>query len=129
MKRFNRLSIGMSLGSSLGFSLGLIVLTSGMSFASEDRTIWLQPGHCIIVGGQQVCAAKSDSTTTPGTSANKQTHVCKNGIQDEADPNLKGWAHVIITTSPEGKKLAQETIKTFGPLGKKECEAAIAAQK
>jgi hypothetical protein len=112
-----------------GLALLLVMLASGGSRASEDRTIWLQPGHCIIVGGQQVCAAKSDSATTPGTASNKQTHVCKNGIQDEADANLKGWAHVVITTSPEGKKLGQETIKTYGPLGKKECEADIAAQK
>jgi hypothetical protein len=105
------------------------LLWSGISLSTEDRTIWLQPGHCIIVGGQQVCAAKSDGPASPAATVNRQSHVCKNGVPDEADPNLKGWAHVVIMMSPEGKKLSQETIKTFGPLGKKDCEAAIASQK
>jgi hypothetical protein len=114
---------------SKGISVLVLMMAPTLSQASEDRTIWLQPGHCIVVGGQQVCAAKGDSASSPNTPMNKQTHVCKNGIQDEADANLKGWAHVVITTSPEGKKLAQETIKTYGPVGKKDCEADVAAQK
>lgn len=104
-----------------------LVAFSSWAVASEDRTIWLQPGHCIVVGSQQVCAVKpGDSSGDASASKNKQTHVCKNGIKDEADPNLKGWAHVVITTSPEGKKLSQEVIKTYGPVGKQECEADLA---
>lgn len=104
----------------------VLFLFAASSFASEDRTIWLQPGHCIVIGSQQVCAVKPGENGTAATQTNKQTHVCKDGIKDEADPNLKGWGHVVITTSPAGKKLSQEVIKTYGPLGKKECEADLA---
>ncbi len=105
----------------------MLFFLAGMAQA-EDRTIWLQPGNCIVVGNQQVCAAKSGDSSTTEKPVNTHTHVCKNGIQDEADANLKGWAHVVITTGPDGKKISQETMKTFGPLGKKECQGDIAGK-
>ena len=109
-------------------ALGTMLLVCAGLAAAEDRTIWLQPGNCIVVGNQQVCAAKSGDGTSAEKPANKQTHVCKNGIQDEADANLKGWGHVIITTGPDGRKISQETIKTYGPLGRKACETDIAGK-
>lgn len=116
------------------FALAAFALAPAMAYAGyEDRTIWLPPGHCIVVGSQQVCAVKpADQPTTPGNGSapkNRQMHLCKNGIVHEADPSLKGWAHVIVTISPEGKKLGQEVIKTYGPLGKKDCDAAVAQEQ
>ena len=110
-----------------------IILTSFALFAasfahaSEDRTIWLQAGHCIVLGGQQICAANSDATMVVKP-ANKNRDVCKNGVKDEADAKLTGWAHVVITTGPDGKKMSEEVMKTFGPMGKAACEAHIAKQ-
>jgi hypothetical protein len=102
-------------------------VSASLANAAEDRSIWLQAGQCVVVGGQQVCAQKAPEGTTVGcpsttpTLPNKITHQCKNGIKHESDPNLKGWAHVIITRSPDGKKLSEEVEKTYGPLGKKLC--------
>jgi hypothetical protein len=106
-----------------------LFVTATSIHASEDRSIWLQAGQCVVVGGQQVCAQKApgsgDSASAPCSSpqapSNKITHHCKNGIKDEANPKVKGWAHVIITRSPDGKKLSEEVEKTYGPLGKDEC--------
>jgi len=107
---------------------------STLAMATEDRSIWLQAGQCVVVGGQQVCAQKAPEGTAancPNTPVlpNKMTHLCKNGIKHESDPNLKGWAHVIITRSPDGKKLSEEVEKTYGPLGKKECMADVEKAK
>lgn len=118
--------------------LTLFVLTgvaSTLGYAAEDRSIWLQAGQCVVVGGQQVCAQKAPEGTAAGNCPstpvlpNKQTHLCKNGIKHESDPNLKGWAHVIITRTPDGKKLSEEVEKTYGPLGKKECMADVEQAK
>ena len=103
-----------------------LILLASVASASDDRTIWLQPGHCMITGGQQICAANGDSTTVEKP-VNKHRDVCKNGVKDEADSKLTGWAHVVITTNPDGKKLSEVVIKTFGPMGKAACEAEIAA--
>ena len=105
--------------------------------ANEDRSIWLQAGQCVVVGGQQVCAQKApEGAAAPGAPCpstpvlpNKTTHHCKNGIKDESNPKLKGWAHIIVTRSPDGKKLSEEVEKTYGPLGKKECMADMEKAK
>ncbi len=116
--------------SSMRFAVVALFVYAGVSASlansAEDRSIWLQAGQCVVVGGQQVCAQKAPEGTPAGcpstpTLPNKLTHMCKNGIKHESDPNLKGWAHVIITRSPDGKKLSEEVEKTYGPLGKKEC--------
>jgi len=121
----------------------ILTLSAVMGFlstvaqANEDRSIWLQAGQCVVVGGQQVCAQKAPEGTTPGGTPcpttpvlpNKTSHHCKNGIKDEANPNMKGWAHVIITRSPDGKKISEEVEKTYGPLGKKDCMADVEKAK
>jgi len=104
---------------------------SSPSNAQDDKLIWLQAGQCVVLGGQQVCAQKAPDSGTPSANPcpstpvlpNKVTHYCKNGIKDEANPRIKGWGHVIVTRSPDGKKLSEEVEKTYGPLGKKECMA------
>ncbi len=103
------------------------IFAASLAAASEDRTVWLQAGHCIVLGSQQVCAANSD-TTMVVKPTNKHRNICKNGVKDEADAKLTGWAHVVITTDPDGKKLSEEIMKTFGPMGKAACEAYIAKQ-
>lgn len=105
----------------------LFLVAAASATASEDRTIWLQAGRCIIIGSQQVCAAEGGSQAAEKP-ANKHRSVCKNGIKDEADDKLTGWAHVVITTGPDGKKISEEVMKTFGPIGKAACEAHIASQ-
>ena len=57
----------------------LFIFAASVAAASEDRTIWLQAGHCIVLGGQQVCAANSDSTMIVKP-ANKHRNICKNGV-------------------------------------------------
>ncbi len=114
--------------------LSTMVVLPAIAFAgAEDRTIWLPPGHCIVVGSQQVCAVKPADAPGTGTDGNapknRQMHLCKNGFAHEADASMKGWAHVIVTVNPDGKKLGQEVIKTYGPLGKKECDADVAKEQ
>jgi hypothetical protein len=115
----------------LGVCVVSLGLPSILEASSEDRTIWLQPGHCIVVGSQQVCSVKSgeNGKTDPAAPKNRQMHICKNGITHESDPMMKGWGHVVVTVNPDGKKLGQEVIKTYGPLGKAECEADVAKEK
>ncbi len=103
----------------------LFLFAASISNASEDRTIWLKAGHCIVLGSQQVCALENDQTKAEKPS-NKHRDICKNGVKDEADAKLTGWAHVVITTGPDGKKLSEEVMKTFGPMGKAACETHIA---
>lgn len=114
----------------------LVAFAATSLMANEDRSIWLQAGQCVVVGGQQVCAQKAPETTTPGAPCpstpalpNKTSHHCKNGIKDEANPNIKGWAHIVITRGPDGKKISEEIEKTYGPLGKKECMADLEKAK
>lgn len=118
---------------SAGIISAMFVASLSAQAGYEDRTIWLPPGHCIVVGSQQVCAVKpsepAPGSTDSAANKNRQMHLCKNGIVHESDPSLKGWAHVIVTISPDGKKLGQEVIKTYGPLGKKDCDAAVATEQ
>ena len=106
-----------------------------MSFAAkadiQDHTIWLRPGQCIVVGNQQICAQRMDDPGALGgkPNPNREVHTCKNGIKDEVDPKLTGWAHVVIVMGPNGKKLSEEVIKTYGPVGQKECETELKTLK
>jgi len=116
-------------------SFGLFAIVSSLlslaAYSNEDRTIWLQPGGCITVGSQQVCASRPDSPApgagqqpgVPPVLPNKLTHTCKNGITDETNPKLKGWAHILVVRAPDGKKISEEVVKTYGPLGQKQCES------
>lgn len=123
----------MTVGSFVGLASIVSAIPTVSLAGSEDRTIWLPPGHCIVVGSQQVCAVKPADAPGTGTDANapknRQMHLCKNGFAHESDPAMKGWAHVIVTVNPDGKKLGQEVIKTYGPLGKKDCEADVAKEQ
>jgi hypothetical protein len=123
--------MNMTFRARLRLMTALIALPTVTAFGSEDRTIWLQPGHCIVVGSQQVCAVKpaDGAGTDANAPKNRQMHLCKNGLAHESDTTLKGWAHVIVTVNPDGKKIAQEVIKTYGPLGKKDCEADVAKEQ
>jgi hypothetical protein len=112
------------------FALVASVLSKPVA-ANEDRTVWLQPGGCITVGSQQVCAIRPE-VPAPGAGQqpgnvpalpNKMTHTCKNGVTDETNPKLRGWAHILVIRAPDGKKISEEVVKTYGPLGQKQCEA------
>ena len=117
-----------------GILLGSLLCVAGVARADiQDHTIWLQPGQCIVVSNQQICAQRSDHPSDKPTAKkerpNREVHTCKNGVKDETDPNLKGWAHVVVVMNADGKKVSEEVIKTYGPVGQQECEAEIKTLK
>ena len=82
--------------------------------------IYLQPGQCILIGSQQVCAMQPS-----GTMANQESQTiysCQYGMHKDAEvSDLKSYALFQMIIRPDGRKI-ETSIKNYGMNGKSECE-------
>ena len=98
----------------------VFVVTPVSAFADP---IYVQPGQCIFVGTQQVCAVAADSEAKQ---IQRRLHVCRYGdYKDSEVPELKSHALIEIMVTNEGKKI-ETPIKNFGSNGKAACEKELA---
>ncbi len=105
------------------FFLGLA--SGPVAFGGEP--IYLQPGQCVMVGSQQVCAMKSDVAATPA--ANEVTYACRYAEHKGGDvPGYKTYGLVKVTVRPDGSS-REILIKDFGMRGKEKCEQAAEDRK
>jgi len=96
---------------------------SHMALAGEP--IYVQPGQCVMVGSQQVCAMKGDATVAPG----EVTYACRNSEHKGGDlPGYKTYGLVKVVGKPDGS-LSEVLIKDFGMKGKEKCDEAAADRK
>lgn len=101
------------------------LLMAPVALAGEP--IYLQPGQCVMVGAQQVCALKADAkgdaaaaTPAPGD----VNYVCRYAEHKGGDlPGYKTYGLVKVTTRADGKT-TEILIKDFGMKGKDKCEQA-----
>lgn len=99
-------------------AIALILGFSQISFARD--TIYIQPGTCVRVGKQEVCATQN-STATSAVEP-QILYTCRFGAHPGADvPDLKSYALFQISISPEGRKV-ETLLKNFGTNGKAQCE-------
>ena len=97
------------------FTIFLFHTTPG----NAAEPIYLQPGQCILIGSQQICAQKAD---TAGASTKTLMHTCVYGHHAGTDlPDLKSYALIQTTTTDDGRK-NEVVIKDFGVKGKEDCE-------
>lgn len=112
LKRALTLKIGAFLATSS-------LLTTAASVANADP-IYLQPGQCILVGSQQVCAMKTDAVEPKV--APQTLYVCRYGMHSDSEvPDLKSYSLVQIITSSSGVK-SEVKLKNFGQNGGEACE-------
>jgi hypothetical protein len=95
------------------------------------ETVFIQPGQCIVIGTQQVCAMKPDAVTEP--TAAKTIYVCRYGMHKDAEvSNMKSHQLFQVVVKPDGSK-SEIALKNFGMNGKDACEkdaeAKTAAEK
>lgn len=96
----------------------LFLLLSETSFSD---TIYLEPGQCLLVSGQQVCGLKTYGASEEKT---RYHYVCRYGAyQDSEFPDLKTYQLVEIKVPSFGQK-EEIKLQNFGPQGKKDCESA-----
>ena len=96
---------------------GLTALFAGAAHADP---IYLQPGQCIMVGAQQVCAMSADQATA----VLKPTILwtCRYGNHQGSEvPDLKNYALYQVRIDPSGAK-NETLVKSYGPNDKKICE-------
>jgi hypothetical protein len=98
--------------------------------ALAGETVYLQPGQCVMVGSQQVCALKSDVKDGKGDAAAASpapgdvNYVCRYGEHKGGDlPGYRTYGLVKVTTRADGK-FSEILIKDFGIKGKEKCEQA-----
>jgi hypothetical protein len=97
---------------------------AGMMYSQAmlANPIYLQPGQCIVVGSQQVCAIKPDATSTTSVASEKTLYACRYGQFKDADvTNVKTYELVQVLFKPDGSKTEVE-LKNFGINGKDACE-------
>ena len=87
--------------------------------AAHADPIYLQPGQCIIVGSQQVCAMNSDQSAAVLKPSILWT--CRYGTQGGEIPDLKSYALYQVRINPSGTK-NETLVKSFGPNDKEACE-------
>lgn len=94
-----------------------------ISVTASADPIYVQPGQCIFVGSQQVCAMEAGSAPKE---IQRRLHVCRYGhYKDSEVPELKSHALIEIMVTNEGKKI-ETAIKNFGSNGKAACEKELA---
>jgi hypothetical protein len=108
--------------------LGPHVMVSGIFFVASEsfgnQPIFVQPGQCIMVGTQQVCAVKAE-----GIQPGDVSYACRFGEHRGGDlPGYKTYGLVKLTTAANGK-VSETLIKDFGIKGKEKCDAAAADRK
>ena|GEM_PF-1746967 len=89
--------------------------------------VYLQPGQCVMVGAQQVCAMKPDASATPAP--NEVNYVCRYSEHKGGDlPGYKTYGLVKVSTRADGSS-REILIKDFGIRGKEKCEQAAEDRK
>lgn len=91
--------------------------------------IYIQPGQCIGVGNQQVCALQTNPaaalpSATPAGAGDQTTtlYTCRYGLHSDAEvPDVKSYALVQVIIKPDGKKI-ETNLKNYGLHKKAECE-------
>jgi hypothetical protein len=106
-----------------------IIALFGVAFAAStvlgNQPIYVQPGQCIMVGAQQVCAAKVEGAAVVA----EVSYACRFGEHRGGDlPGYKTYGLVKLTTGTNGK-VSETLIKDFGLKGKEKCDAAAADRK
>lgn len=97
--------------------------TANLALAGEP--IYVQPGQCVMVGSQQVCAMKGDATVAPG----EVTYACRYSEHKGGDlPGYKTYGLVKIVGKADGSS-SEVLIKDFGMKGKEKCDEAAADRK
>lgn len=103
-----------------------MILATSSAMAAEP--IYIQPGQCILVGGQQVCAqVQAQGGAVPVKS--DILYVCRFGeFKDSETPEMKSFALFQIRVNDRGTKV-ETYIKNFGMNGKDACEREIAEKQ
>lgn len=95
----------------------------GVALGGEP--IYVQPGQCVMVGSQQVCAMKADALGTPG----EITYACRYSEHKGGElPGYKTYGLVKIVTKAQGAS-SEILIKDFGLKGKEKCDDAAEDRK
>ncbi len=100
-----------------------------LPFATSARAepIFIQPGQCIMVGSQQVCAQAGPGGVQPVKS--DVMYVCRFGKHEGSEtPEMKSWALIQVRVNDSGTKVETQ-IKNFGMNAQDACEKAAAAEK
>ena len=88
--------------------------------------IYLQPGQCIVVGSQQVCAMKPDGIQAPET---RTEYACRYGLFKGSEvADLKSYELVQILIKPDGST-SEVSLKNFGLNGKEACDQEVDKRK
>lgn len=96
-----------------------VPMLMAISSMSVGEPIYIQPGQCILVGSQQVCATKDGTAGQEGTTT---IHACRYGKHDGSDiPDLASYALLQIMVRGNGVK-TETVVKNYGPSGKDDCE-------
>lgn len=120
------------------FGVGLVSAVGWFAGAAAAQLspIWLRPGQCVMISSQQICAenptqpqnATTTTTVNPANVVDQRLLVCKWGVEDAAEPGIKGWG--LYQVKIMGDSSRQEVlVKSYGPAGQKECEASAKTQK
>lgn len=102
-------------------AIGTVIGVAGAfaTLAQGGEAIYLKPGQCILVGGQQVCALAGDSSADHKKAP---LYVCRYGMHEGAEiPDLKSYALFQVAFRDDGSKV-ETLIKQFGPTAKDQCE-------
>lgn len=95
--------------------------------------VYLSPGQCILVGGQQICALASDAQAhggAPATGIIHTDHLCRYALHANSEtPDVKNYAVVRVDTMANGKKI-EMVLKQYGvgDADKANCEKDAAAR-
>jgi hypothetical protein len=116
----------------LPFAALAVSLLAPAALAVEP--VYLSPGQCILVGGQQICALASDAQAHGGAPAAPGVihtdHVCRYALHAHSEtPDVKNYAVVRVDTLGNGKKI--EMIQKqygVGDADKASCEKDAASR-
>ena len=106
----------------------LLVVASALfttAATAQVSPIWLKPGQCILVGGQQICAQIEDKSGTNPLVPEKPKvtvmNICKWGAADDAHEGVKGYGLYRVMIKEDGTKV-ETLVKSYGPVDQEGCE-------
>lgn len=83
-------------------------------------TIFVNPGQCIFVGTQQVCAL--DAAAAVSSEPDNVLYVCRYGMHEGSEvAGIKSYAVVQVAIKSNGAKL-ETPVKNYGQNAKDACE-------
>lgn len=98
----------------------LLAITLLCSSAAFAEPIYLQPGQCILVGSQQVCALQTSAVSTAGEP--QTLYLCRFGLHKGSEiPDMKSFEMFQVVIQPNGQKI-ETALKNYGMNGKDQCE-------